>query len=337
VDDLDEVWRDDQLIERLARGEAPDDPALAPLLALSRVADAAPAPAPDLDPAALVDDGKHRRYAVRSLAVAVTAVVTLSTSGVAAVVTGDPFRPAKAVWQEIQEQTGSGVVQVESGEAMGAALPADSSADADTGGDADTLGDVMSRQPWELRPAPASTPAASLAADQDTATPPEPGTAQPSTAEGGPTASTSPSPTEEGTETEPGSEDSQQPDDGATTGPQDEQDDGQQPSPDGSDDEPDGQTPEDPEESPTPDDDEIEPPLLNTPAPQRMRSPESTLEQSLQPTTGLTTDPAPEPTTAIDDGTASETEPAEEDETPTGASTLEEPLDDTVTSLNTAP
>ena len=108
-DDLYEVWRDDQLIEAAARGdllEIADDPAAGPLAALSVLADAAPLPRLDFDSAALVDSHTTQRYAVRSLAVAVTAVATLSTSGVAAVVTGDPLRPAKAVWHQIQDHTG---------------------------------------------------------------------------------------------------------------------------------------------------------------------------------------------------------------------------------------
>lgn len=108
-DDLYEVWRDDRLIEAAARGdllELADDPAAGPLLALTEVADGRPLPRFDIDGAALVDSRRNRRYAVRSLAVAVTAVATLSTSGVAAVVTGDPLRPAKAVWQQIQDHTG---------------------------------------------------------------------------------------------------------------------------------------------------------------------------------------------------------------------------------------
>ncbi len=107
MDDLEGLWRDDRLVEAAARGEHLDssDPAAGPLAALSRLTDARPLPRLDLDAAAVTDARRNHRYAVRSLAVAVTAVVTLSTSGVAAVVTGDPFRPAKAVWQQIQQHT----------------------------------------------------------------------------------------------------------------------------------------------------------------------------------------------------------------------------------------
>jgi hypothetical protein len=108
-DDLYEVWRDDRLIEAAARGdlvELENDPAAGPLLALTELADSRPLPRLDIDGAALVDSRRNHRYAVRSLAVAVTAVATLSTSGVAAVVTGDPFRPAKAVWHQIEDHTG---------------------------------------------------------------------------------------------------------------------------------------------------------------------------------------------------------------------------------------
>ncbi|HEX2177660.1 MAG TPA: hypothetical protein VHG70_17285 [Nocardioidaceae bacterium] len=105
--DLDDVCHDDRLIEAAARGEHLDgtDPAAGPLLALSRVADARPLPRLDLDPGMFADPYRNRRYAVRSLAAALATVATLSTSGVAAVVTGDPFRPAKAVWEQIQEHT----------------------------------------------------------------------------------------------------------------------------------------------------------------------------------------------------------------------------------------
>jgi len=108
-DDLYEVWRDDRLIDAAARGdllELQDDPAAGPLVALSMLADSRPLPRLDVDAAALVDSRHSHRYAVRSLAVAVTVVATLSTSGVAAVVTGDPLRPAKAVWHQIQDHTG---------------------------------------------------------------------------------------------------------------------------------------------------------------------------------------------------------------------------------------
>jgi hypothetical protein len=108
-DDLYEVWRDDRLIDAAARGdllELQDDPAAGPLVALSMLADSRPLPRLDVDAAALVESRHSHRYAVRSLAVAVTVVATLSTSGVAAVVTGDPLRPAKAVWHQIQDHTG---------------------------------------------------------------------------------------------------------------------------------------------------------------------------------------------------------------------------------------
>ncbi len=109
--DLDDVWRDDQLIEALANGEPVDttDPAVAPLRALTGLVDAAPIPDYDirgLENIVMLDTGRSRRLAVRSLAVALTAVATLSTSGVAAVVTGDPFQPAKVVWHQIQERAG---------------------------------------------------------------------------------------------------------------------------------------------------------------------------------------------------------------------------------------
>jgi hypothetical protein len=114
VHDLDDVWRDDQLIEALASGEPVDtaDPAAAPLRALTGLVDAAPIPDYDirdletLGNIVVLDTGRSRRVAVRSLAVALTAVATLSTSGVAAVVTGDPFQPAKVVWHQIQERAG---------------------------------------------------------------------------------------------------------------------------------------------------------------------------------------------------------------------------------------
>jgi len=108
-DDLYEVWRDDRLIEAAARGdllELEDDPAAGPLVALAVLADGGSPPRLDVDEAVRVDPHTSQRYAVRSLAVAVTVVATLSTSGVAAVVTGDPFRPAKAVWHQIQDHTG---------------------------------------------------------------------------------------------------------------------------------------------------------------------------------------------------------------------------------------
>jgi Anti-sigma-D factor RsdA to sigma factor binding region len=117
VHDLDDVWRDDQLIEALASGQPVDttDPATAPLRALTGLVDAAPIPDYDvrdlenlgnLHNLVMLDTGRSRRVAVRSLAVALTAVATLSTSGVAAVVTGDPFQPAKVVWHQIQERAG---------------------------------------------------------------------------------------------------------------------------------------------------------------------------------------------------------------------------------------
>jgi len=108
-DDLYEVWRDDRLVDAAARGdllELQDDPAAGPLVALSILADSRPLPSFDIDAAALLDSRHSHRYAVRSLAVAVTVLATLSTSGVAAVVTGDPLRPAKAVWHQIQDHTG---------------------------------------------------------------------------------------------------------------------------------------------------------------------------------------------------------------------------------------
>lgn len=105
--DIDEVWHDDRLIGALARGEAVDDtdPAVGPLRALARLAESAPASGGRLDTVALAGERRNHRYAVRSLAVAVTVVATLSTTGVAAVVTGDPLRPAKAVWQQFQHHT----------------------------------------------------------------------------------------------------------------------------------------------------------------------------------------------------------------------------------------
>jgi hypothetical protein len=114
VHDLDDVWRDDQLIEALASGEPVDttDPATAPLRALTGLVDAAPIPDYDIRDLehlcniVAFDSGRSHRVAVRSLAVALTAVATLSTSGVAAVVTGDPFQPAKVVWHQIQERAG---------------------------------------------------------------------------------------------------------------------------------------------------------------------------------------------------------------------------------------
>jgi anti-sigma-D factor RsdA-like protein len=114
VHDLDDVWRDDQLIEALASGEPVDttDSAAAPLRALTGLVDAAPIPDYDirhlenLGNIVVLDTGRSHRFAVRSLAVALTAVATLSTSGVAAVVTGDPFQPAKVVWHQIQERAG---------------------------------------------------------------------------------------------------------------------------------------------------------------------------------------------------------------------------------------
>jgi len=123
-DDLYELWRDDRVIEAAARGdllELENDPAAGPLLALTEVADGRPLPRLDIDGAALVDSRRNHRYAVRSLAVAVTAVATLSTSGVAAVVTGDPLRPAKAVWHQIQDHTGlrADDAQADSGAALG--------------------------------------------------------------------------------------------------------------------------------------------------------------------------------------------------------------------------
>jgi len=121
VHDLDDVWRDDQLIEALAAGEPVDttnpaaDPAAAPLRALTGLVEATPIPDYDLralehlgsiSNIVMLDTGRSHRVAVRSLAVALTAVATLSTSGVAAVVTGDPFQPAKVVWHQIQERAG---------------------------------------------------------------------------------------------------------------------------------------------------------------------------------------------------------------------------------------
>jgi hypothetical protein len=114
VHDLGDVWRDDQLIEALASGRSVDtaDPAAAPLRALTGLVDAAPIPDYDvrdletLGDIVRIDTGRGHRFAVRSLAVALTAVATLSTSGVAAVVTGDPFQPAKVVWHQIQERAG---------------------------------------------------------------------------------------------------------------------------------------------------------------------------------------------------------------------------------------
>jgi len=133
-DDLYQVWRDDCLIEAAARGdllELEGDPAAGPLAALSMLADGGPLPRFDVDAPALVDSRNSQRYAVRSLAVAVTVVATLSTSGVAAVVTGDPLRPAKAVWHQIQDHTGlrSDSPRADSGAALGPAVaPQDSDA-----------------------------------------------------------------------------------------------------------------------------------------------------------------------------------------------------------------
>jgi hypothetical protein len=107
VADLDALWHDDRLIEAAAHGDIldTDDPAAGALMALARVGDD---PLPPLDIDALIHQAERHastRYAVRSLAAAVTVVATLSASGVSAVVTGDPFRPAKAVWQQIQDHT----------------------------------------------------------------------------------------------------------------------------------------------------------------------------------------------------------------------------------------
>jgi hypothetical protein len=351
VDDLHEVWSDDELIERLARGEVPDDPAVAPLVALSRLADAVPPPVPDLDPAALVDDGRNRRYAVRSLAVAVTAVVTLSTSGVAAVVTGDPFRPAKAVWQEIQEHTGrSGeVAQVESGQATGAALP-----EGPALGEPNAAGDVPPRQPWELRPSPVSAPSASLAADQDAAPSPDAGT--PSAADSAFTAQPSPSaeePEHADTGTAGGDGGDQQRAGDATQSPEDDgQDDAQPDDGTGDDGEPDGQAPDGPEESPSPDDeppggDDIEPPLLRTPLDQDLESTPEPLESPLDSPLGSTLEPALDGSPTTDDALATKIEPTAEatqdgldgleatdgGDAPTSDEALDEPVDGTVGSL----
>jgi Anti-sigma-D factor RsdA to sigma factor binding region len=150
VHDLDDVWRDDQLIEALANGEPVDttDPAVAPLRALTGLVDAEPIPDYDirgLENIVMLDTGRSRRLAVRSLAVALTAVATLSTSGVAAVVTGDPFQPAKAVWHQIQERAGDrwGVDRtfdedrLDSGSAVGGDT-GDSGEAVDTGGSGGT-------------------------------------------------------------------------------------------------------------------------------------------------------------------------------------------------------
>ena len=107
--DLDALWHDDRLIEAAASGDFldTDDPAAGALMALARVADD---PLPPLDVDQLIAQAERHastRYAVRSLAAAVAVVATMSASGVSAVVTGDPFRPAKAVWQQIQDHTRS--------------------------------------------------------------------------------------------------------------------------------------------------------------------------------------------------------------------------------------
>jgi hypothetical protein len=152
VHDLDDVWRDDQLIEALASGDPvdTDDPAAAPLRALTGLVDAAPIPdydvrdLPNLGDAVMLDTGRNNhRLAVRSLAVALTAVATLSTSGVAAVVTGDPFQPAKVVWHQIQERAGdrwgADPADAESRLDSGSAIGGDTGqAEAGTEGDSET-------------------------------------------------------------------------------------------------------------------------------------------------------------------------------------------------------
>ncbi|MGH3366753.1 MAG: hypothetical protein ACRDOY_06085 [Nocardioidaceae bacterium] len=142
--DLNAVMHDDWLIDAIASGAALEtdqtDPARAPLRALYDVVEGTPIPEYDgLDPLTLVDSGRQRRHAVRSLAIAVTAVGTLSTSGVAAVVSGDPLLPAKAVWNQIQGSTGEAHAPARSdGERAGSAAvtppssPARSSEDSAT-------------------------------------------------------------------------------------------------------------------------------------------------------------------------------------------------------------
>ena len=155
--DLDDVRRDDQLIEALANGEPVDttDPAVAPLRALTGLVDAEPIPDYDirgLENIVLLETGRSRRLAVRSLAVALTAVATLSTSGVAAVVTGDPFQPAKVVWHQIQERAGDrwGVDPASDEDRLdsGSAVAGDSgdSGYSDATGDADDAGDSGSTE-----------------------------------------------------------------------------------------------------------------------------------------------------------------------------------------------
>lgn len=170
--DVDDVWHDDRLIGALARGEAVDDtdPAVGPLRALARLAESAPAARP-LDAVALAGERRNHRYAVRSLAVAVAVVATLSATGVAAVVTGDPLRPAKAVWQQIQHHTAAkadaGDPGLHSDDAVADAV---SGREADAAqlrlSDPETVGGRLSdagdarRHDASARPGPAAVPAA---------------------------------------------------------------------------------------------------------------------------------------------------------------------------------
>jgi hypothetical protein len=182
--ELHEIWRDDRLIEAAARGdlhhtEAADDPAVGPLCALAQVADARPLPRLDVDPADLVASPHNHRYAVRSLAVAVAAVATLSTSGVSAVVTGDPFRPAKAFWHEIQDHTVARSDTVDGGLGSGSAVGAPDGAEPvarapETARDvAPVVSDASGRNGQTAHApsqAPPEQPAATTPTPQDTAT-----------------------------------------------------------------------------------------------------------------------------------------------------------------------
>ncbi|MDP9443367.1 MAG: hypothetical protein M3P83_03030, partial [Actinomycetota bacterium] len=111
-----DVWYDDLVIEALARRRELDIAAargrhdgrvITTLSALSALVDSDPIPEDEtVDPVQVVRQAREHRLAVRSLALAVGAVSLLSTSGISAAVSGDPLRPARAVYEQVLRKEG---------------------------------------------------------------------------------------------------------------------------------------------------------------------------------------------------------------------------------------
>jgi len=119
--DLNDLMATDALLDALGAGEQVDghDPVAGPLAALAGFAQADPLPQADPQPVRVTPTPQasepapaphahrtfgtraERRFALRSLAAGVAVVGVVSTGGISAAVTGDPFRPVDIVLDQM--------------------------------------------------------------------------------------------------------------------------------------------------------------------------------------------------------------------------------------------